>query len=126
MVDKHIIGNNVSVGDGVLKAGTLSLTQLIDLTSYEQMEFYSAASFKNVGTLDVHREFTKRFTGGVFDSSEGGMVPYTTDEVFEKFTHLKKERFATKLTDESKIRRDMPFQLNSALDRAAQTFAPLS
>lgn len=123
MVDKHIIGNNVSVGDGVLKAGTLSLTQLIDLTSYEQMEFYSAASFKNVGNLDVHKEFTKRFTGGVFDSSEGGMVPYTTDEVFEKFTHLKKERFATKLTDESKIRRDMPFQLNSALDRAAQTFA---
>lgn len=123
MVDTHIIGNNVSVGDGVLKAGTLSLTQLIDLTSYQQMEFYSAASFKNVNVLDVHREFTKRFDGGVFDSSEGGMVPYSTDEVFEKYTHLTKKRFAAKLTDESKIRRDMPFQMNSALDRAAATFA---
>jgi hypothetical protein len=123
MVDKHIIGSNVSVGEGVLKAGTLSLTQLIDLTSYEQMEFYGAASFKNVTNLDVHREFTKRLTGGVFDSSEGGMVPYTTDEVFEKFIHLNKSRFAVKLTDESKIRRDMAFQLNSAIDRAGETFA---
>jgi len=123
MVDKHIIGTNVSVGDGVLKAGTLSLTQLIDLTSYEQMEFYGAASFKNVNTLDVHREFTKRYTGGVFDSSEGGFVPYSTDDVFEKYIHLTKSRFATKLTDESKIRRDMPFQMNSALNRAAETFA---
>jgi hypothetical protein len=123
MVDTHIIGSNMSVGDGVLKAGTLSLTQLIDLTSYRQMEFYGAASFKNVQTLDVHREFTKRHTGGVFDSSEGGMVPFSTDEVFEKYTHLGKKRFAAKLTDESKIRRDMPFQMNSALDRAAETFA---
>lgn len=123
MVDKHIIGSNSSVETGMLKAGTLSLTQLIDLTSYEQMEFYDAAAFKNVTTLDVHREFTKRFQGGVFDSSEGGMVPYTTDEVFEKYTHLQKHRFAAKLTDESKIRRDMAFQMNSALDRAAATFA---
>lgn len=123
MVDRHILGNNISVEDGMLKAGTLSLTQLIDLTSYEQMEFYDAASFKNVTTLDVHREFTKRYNGGVFDSSEGGMVPYSTDEVFEKYTHLNKHRFAAKLTDESKIRRDMAFQMNSALDRAANTFA---
>lgn len=123
MVETHIIGDNVSVGDGVLKAGTLSLTQLIDLTAFEQMEFFGAASFKNVQTLDVHREFTKRHVGGVFDSSEGGNIPFSTDEVFEKYTHLAKHRFATKLTDESKIRRDMPFQMNSALDRAAASFA---
>ena len=123
MVDRHIIGSNVSVGEGVLKAGTLSLTQLVDLTSFENMEFYGAAAFKNSTVLDVHREFTKRYPGGVFDSSEGGFIPFSTDDYFEKYTHLEKKRFATKLTDESKIRRDMPMQMDSALNRAAETFA---
>lgn len=123
MVDKHIIGSTTSVGDGGIKAGTLSLTTLIDLTSYEQMEFYGAASFKNSNLLDVHEQFVKRYPGGVFDSSEGGMVPYSDDDTFEKYIHLKKERFATKLSDEAKIRKDIPFQMNNALNRAAETFA---
>jgi len=123
MVDRHYIGSNTSVGDTGIKAGTLSLTTLIDLTSFEQMEFYGAASFKNSNLLDVHEQFVKRYPGGVFDSSEGGMVPYSTDDTFEKYIHLKKERFATKLTDEAKIRKDIPFQMNNALNRAAETFA---
>lgn len=123
VVDTHIIGTNVSVEEGALKAGTLSLTQLVDLTSYEQMEFIGAAALKGSPNLDVHREFQKRHTGGVFNSSEGGFVPYSTDDVFEKYIHLDKKRAAYKITDESKIRRDMPFQINGAIDRITNTFA---
>ena len=60
MVDRHYIGSNTSVGDTGIKAGTLSLTTLIDLTSFEQMEFFGAASFKNSNLLDVHEQFVKK------------------------------------------------------------------
>jgi len=123
MVERHIIGMNTSVGDGIPKKGLLALSQLIDLTSYQQMEFYNAASFKNTDTLDVHVTLTKRHPGGVFGSSEGGMVPYTTDDYFEKYTHLTKKRFAFKITDEFKIRKDVGFQTESAINRAAESFA---
>lgn len=123
MVERHIIGSNASADANIPKKGALALSQLIDLTSFREMEFFDAASFKNSDTLDVHVTLTKRHPGGVFGSSEGGAVPYTTDDYFEKYTHLTKKRFAFKITDEFKIRKDVGFQTESAISRAAESFA---
>ena len=123
MVDTHILGTNVSVEDGALKAGLLSLTQMVDLTSFQNMEFIRAASLKNSTVLDVHREFQKIYPGGIFNSSEGGMVPDSSDNVFEKYIHLTKKRASYKITDESKIRRDITTQIKNAIVRITESFA---
>lgn len=126
VVDTYNIGTYTSdLEANVLKASALSISELVDIATYKQMEFTDAVNLKNSTVLDVHRYFRKNRPVGAFRINEQAHSPYVRFETFEKNMSLKKYRAGVEIDDEAKIRLDQANQLDNSIRLAGESFAEL-
>lgn len=126
MADTYIIGTNTSdlaLDSSVLKATSLSMSELVDIATYKEMEFIDAVTQRTTPNLDVHMYFRKNKPGGAFGIGEQTHAPYTRYEVFEKNVTLKKYRSGVEVDDEARIRLDVANQVMNAVQMAGEAFA---
>lgn len=126
MADNYIIGTHTSdlaLDESVLKATSLSVSELVDIATYNQMEFIDAARPRTTPNLDVHMYFRRNKPGGAFAIGEQTHAPYTRYETFEKNLTLKKYRSGVEVDDEARIRLDVANQVMNAVSMAGEAFA---
>lgn len=123
MVDTYNLGVQTSDMSDLIKPGALSISELVDLVSYNQMEFLDAVNIETTNTLDVHKYFRDKKQGGVFRINEQAHSPYLRQTTFDKVMHLKKYRAGVELDDESLIRMDQSVQLKNSIELAGSEFA---
>lgn len=124
MIDRYNVGINTSDGgDEMLKAATLSISQLVELETLKQMEFEQAVNMRTSTVLDVHRTFNRTDTIVPFQINEAAHAPYQRQEFFGKSLTLEKFRVGLEVSDETYIRMDEANQIINSITNAAESFA---
>lgn len=124
MLDKYNVGMYTSDGgDDLLKATSLSLSELVQLETIKQMEFIEAVNQRQTNVLDLHLTFNKNDTMIPFQINEAAHATYQKMEFFGKTLGLQKWRVGIEMTDETRIRLDQANQLMNSIQNAAESFA---
>jgi len=123
MIDRFNLGTYTSDNGDLLKASTLSVSELVELESLRQMEFEQAVNMRTTTVLDLHRTFNKNERVVPFQINEAAHAPYQVQGFFEKMMSLEKFRDGIQISDETKIRMDQENQLINSIKNVAESFA---
>ncbi|HOJ96112.1 MAG TPA: hypothetical protein PK024_04640 [Methanospirillum sp.] len=126
MVDEYKLGtytSDLTLEEKVLKASALTISELVDLETIQNMEFIDAVNQRTTNNLDVHMYFRKNKPGGAFQIGEQIHAPYTRYETFQKNLTLKEYRSGVAVDDIARVRLDEANQIMNAVQMAGEAFA---
>jgi hypothetical protein len=126
MTDEYSIGSytsDLALNSAILKATSLSISELVDQETYNQMEFIDAVNQRDTNNIDVHMYFRKNKPGGAYQIPEQGHSPYTRYDTYQKNITLNEYRSGVAVDDIAKIRLDEANQIMNAVQMAGESFS---